>query len=154
MRPNTLKYVPTANGIVNGTPNYSTSAFNETLSDDKGSGRIDVPTRFGAVFGYYFFDQFNTVNPYSQVNVPGFAATNKGQTQMINLGLTTTFNASTVNDLRLAYLRDVNQTGPTHRGTRFGCHPCLAGFCYSLGPRRRYLSHHPCVRGCYESDVQ
>src|ERR1700729_359674 len=57
---NTLKYVPTANGTVNGTPNYATSAFNETLTDDKGSGRIDVPTRFGAVFGYYFFDQYNT----------------------------------------------------------------------------------------------
>ena len=42
-------------------------AFNENLTDDKGSGRIDIPTRFGAVFGYYFFDQFNTVNPYTQV---------------------------------------------------------------------------------------
>src|SRR3984885_4785307 len=64
---NTLKYVPSATGTVNGTPNYATSAFNETLTDDKGSGRIDVPTRFGAVFGYYFFDRFNTLNPYSQV---------------------------------------------------------------------------------------
>ena len=59
---------------VKGTPNYSTSAFNETLTDDKGSGRIDVPTKLGAVFGYYFFDRFNTVNPYSQVSVTGFAA--------------------------------------------------------------------------------
>ena len=33
---NTLKFVPAANGVVNGTPNYSTSAFNETLTDDKG----------------------------------------------------------------------------------------------------------------------
>jgi hypothetical protein len=123
---NTLKYVPAANGVVNNAPNFATSAYNETLSDNKGSGRIDVPTRFGAVFGYYFFDRFNTVNPYSQVTVPGFAATNKGQTQMINLGLTTTFNSSTVNDIRLAYLRDVN----------------------------RHLPHQPCVRGCDESDVQ
>ena len=76
---NSLKFVPSANGVVNNTPNYSTSAFNETLTDDKGSGRIDVPTRFGAIFGYYFFDRFNTINPYSQVNVPGFAATNQGQ---------------------------------------------------------------------------
>ncbi len=46
---NSLKFVPSANGVVNDTPNYSTSAFNETLTDDKGSGRIDLPTRFGAV---------------------------------------------------------------------------------------------------------
>ncbi len=131
---NTLKYLPTANGIVNGSPNYSTSGFNETLTDDKGSGRIDVPTKFGAVFGYYFFDRFNTVNPYSQVTVPGFAATNKGQTQMINLGLTTTFNTSTVNDLRLAYLARCEPDGPTDLGTRFGRHPCLAGVCYSVEP--------------------
>ena len=65
---NSLKFLPTANGVVNNTPNYSTSAFNETLTDDKGSGRIDIPTRFGAVFGYYFFDRFNTINPYSQVS--------------------------------------------------------------------------------------
>ena len=106
---NSLKFLPSANGVINNTPNFSTAASNETLTDDKGSGRIDVPTRFGAIFGYYFFDRFNTIIQYSQVTVPGFAATNKGKTQMINLGLTTTFNSSSVNDLRLAYLRDVNQ---------------------------------------------
>jgi hypothetical protein len=131
---NTLKYVPAANTVVNGGPGYSTSAFNETLRDDKGSGRIDIPTRFGAVFGYYFFDRFGTVNPYSQVNVPGFAATNKGQTQMINLGLTTTFNSSTVNDLRLAYLRDVNQTGQPSAGQGLGVTLASQGFVTPWGP--------------------
>jgi hypothetical protein len=131
---NSLKFVPSANGVVNGSPNYSTSGFNETLSDDKGSGRLDVPTRFGAVFGYYFFDQFNTVNPYSQVNVPGFAATNHGRTQMINLGLTTTFNSSTVNDLRLAYLRDVNQTGQPTAGQGLGVTLASQGFVTPWGP--------------------
>ena len=58
--------------------NYSTSAFNETLSDNKGSGRIDIPTRFGAVFGYYFFDRFDTVNPYSQVTRPGLCRNQSG----------------------------------------------------------------------------
>ena len=57
---NTLKYVPPANGTVNGCPGFATSAFNATLTDDKGSGRIDVPTRIGAVFGYYFFDRYDT----------------------------------------------------------------------------------------------
>ena len=131
---NSLKFVPSANGVVNGGPGFSTSASNETLTDNKGSGRIDIPTRIGAVFGYYFFDRFNTVNPYSQVTVPGYAATNKGQTQMINLGLTTTFNSSTVNDLRLAYLRDVNQTGQPTAGQGLGVTLASQGFVTPWGP--------------------
>jgi hypothetical protein len=131
---NTLKFIPSANGVVNNAPNYSTSGFNETLTDDKGSGRIDIPTRIGAVFGYYFLDRFHTLNPYSQVNVPGFAASNKGQTQMINIGLTTTFNSSTVNDLRLAYLRDVNQTGQPTAGQGLGVSLASQGFVTPWGP--------------------
>jgi Carboxypeptidase regulatory-like domain len=131
---NSLKYVPSANGIVNGGPGYSTSAFNENLTDNKGSGRLDVPTRFGTVFGYYFFDRYSSVNPYSQVTVPGFAATNKGQTQMINLGLTTTFNSSTINDVRLAYLRDVNQTGQPTAGQGLGVTLASQGFVTPWGP--------------------
>jgi hypothetical protein len=131
---NTLKYIPSANGVVNSSPNYATSGFNESLRDDKGSGRIDVPTRFGAVFGYYFFDRFHTLNPYSQVTVPGFAATNVGQSQMINLGLTTTFSSSTVNDLRLAYLRDVNQTGQPTAGQGLGVTLADQGFVTPWSP--------------------
>jgi hypothetical protein len=144
---NTLKYLPTPNGTVNDTPNYATSGFNETLRDDKGSGRIDLPTRFGAVFGYYFFDRFNTVNPYSQVNVPGFAATNKGQTQMINLGLTTTFNSSTVNDLRLAYLRDVNQTGQPSAGQGLGVSLASQGFVTPWSPEGGISPVNPAYEG-------
>ena len=131
---NSLKFLPSANGVLNNAPNYATSAFNENLTDDKGSGRIDIPTRFGAVFGYYFIDKFHTINPYSQVTVPGFAASNKGQTQMINLGLTTTFNSSTVNDLRLAYLRDVNQTGQPTAGQGLGVTLASQGFVTPWGP--------------------
>jgi hypothetical protein len=144
---NTLKYVPAANGVVNNAPNFATSAYNETLSDNKGSGRIDVPTRFGAVFGYYFFDRFNTVNPYSQVTVPGFAATNKGQTQMINLGLTTTFNSSTVNDIRLAYLRDVNQTGQPTAGQGLGVSLASQGFVTPWGPAGGISPTNPAYEG-------
>ena len=144
---NTLKYVPASNGLVNGAPGYSTSASNETLSDDKGSGRIDLPTKFGAVFGYYFFDKFQTVNPYSQVNVPGFAATNKGKTQMINLGLTTTINSSTVNDLRVAYLRDVNQTGQPTAGQGLGVTLASQGFVTPWGPAGGISPINPSYEG-------
>jgi Carboxypeptidase regulatory-like domain len=145
---NTLKYVPSANGVVNNGPGYSTSAFNQRLSDNKGSGRIDIPTRFGAVFGYYFFDRFDTVNPYTQgVTVPGFAATNLGQTQMINLGLTTTFNSSTVNDLRLAYLRDVNQAGQPTAGQGVGVTLASQGFVTPWGPAGGISPMNPAYEG-------
>lgn len=125
---NTLKYIPVANGGAGANSTYSTSSYNSTLSDNKGSFRVDTSTKFGSVFGYYFFDKFQTVNPYSQVNVPGFAAGNHGLTQMINLGLTTTINKSTVNDLRLVYLRDTNQTGIPQPGQGLGTTLASQGF--------------------------
>ena len=126
---NSLKFVPAPNGLnSSGAPTYSTSSFNESLTDDKGSFRMDAPTRFGAIFGYYFFDKFHTINPYSQVNVPGYAAANHGLTQMINLGLTTTINTSTVNDIRLVFLRDVNQTGIPVAGQGLGTSLASQGF--------------------------
>jgi hypothetical protein len=144
---NTLRFLPSADGVVNNAPNFSTSAFNETLSDDKGSGRVDIPTRFGAVFGYYFIDRFHTVNPYSQVTVPGFAATNHGQTQMINLGLTTTFNSSTVNDIRLVYLRDVNEQGIPTAGQGLGVSLASQGFVTPWGPGGGISPTNPAYEG-------
>jgi hypothetical protein len=107
-----LKYIPEPNGVINGAPAYSTSAFNGTLQDDKGGFRLDANTHYGTLFGYYFFDQFNTVSPYAQgINISGFNSGNYGRSEMINLGLTTSINSSTLNDLRLVYLRDRNYTG-------------------------------------------
>ena len=37
---------------------------------------------------------------------PGFDSSVQGRAEMINLGLTTTINNSTVNDVRLVYLRN------------------------------------------------
>lgn len=125
---NTLKYIPLSNGSAASGPTYSTAAFNSMLSDDKGGFRIDTATRFGSLFAYYFLDKFQTVNPYSQVNIPGFAAGNHGLTQMINLGLTTTLNKTMVNDLRLVYLRDSNQTGIPQSGQGLGISLASQGF--------------------------
>jgi hypothetical protein len=125
---NTLQYIPVANGAATSGPTYSTSAYNSTLKDDKGSFRIDTTSRFGSLFGYYFLDKFKTINPYSQVTIPGFAAGNSGLTQMINLGLTTTVNKSMVNDLRLVYLRDTNLTGTPQPGQGLGTTLASQGF--------------------------
>lgn len=110
----TLKYIPQANA----GSFYQTAAFNSHLQDDKAGFRLDTHTPWGALFGYYFVDKFTTLNPYDQgINIPGFADQNTGLTQMFNVGLTTTFGPSVVNDIRLVYLRDVNLTGVPQEGT-------------------------------------
>jgi hypothetical protein len=114
----TLSYIPQPNQTTLSGPVYQTSAFNSNLQDDKGGFRLDTHTPWGALFGYYFADKFTTVNPYDQgINIPGFADQNTGLTQMYNVGLTTTFSPSVVNDVRLVYLRDVNLTGVPQQGT-------------------------------------
>ena len=101
---NTLKYIPSPN--VPNQSSYETSAFPETLTDDKGAIRVDDKTRYGSLLGYYFHDHYNFTNPYNSVSIPGFAQAFVGTTQMINLGLTTTFGVSASNDIRLVYLRE------------------------------------------------
>jgi len=45
-----LQYIPAPNI---GSNLFSTSAFPETVRDDKGAGRIDANTKIGQVSGYY-----------------------------------------------------------------------------------------------------
>jgi Carboxypeptidase regulatory-like domain len=103
----TLQYVPQPTGTLGGQPFYATSAYNQHLTDNKFGIRQDTNTHYGALFGYYFFDQFSVTTPYAQgITVPGFDSSVLGRAEMINLGLTTTINDSTVNDVRLVYLRN------------------------------------------------
>ncbi|HYM05075.1 MAG TPA: carboxypeptidase regulatory-like domain-containing protein [Terriglobales bacterium] len=106
---NLIKYIPVANS----GSNYSTSAFNQTLHDDKGSYRLDYNTRFGMISGYYFLDDFNQIQPYASSNysLPGFATTSKGRAQMANIADTKTFGPTAVNEVRLHYMRMVNLGG-------------------------------------------
>ncbi len=106
---NTLKYIPAPN--VPGQSAFQTSAYNETLSDNKGGIRVDSNTRFGSLFGYYFRDGYSLINPYTYATVPGFDQDSTGLTQLATIGLTKTINNSTVNDLRLAYLRVATHLG-------------------------------------------
>jgi hypothetical protein len=105
----TLKYIPqpVSGFLLNGGPAFETAAYNGKLTDNKAGFRLDTNTHYGTLFGYYFFDQFTNTTPYAQgISVPGFDSSVLGRAQMINLGLTTTINNSTVNDVRLVYLRN------------------------------------------------
>ncbi len=107
-----LPYIPTSN---RGDGIFSTSANNETLRDDKGAVRIDDVTRFGSLAAYYFADDYGLNNPYpgaqGGADVPGFNATSTGRAQLATLSLTTMFGPSSVNELRVGYMRTDNNVG-------------------------------------------
>jgi len=113
---NMLQYIPSPNGGSGAASTFSTSAYNQTLTDNKVGARLDASLGKNMLFGYYFLDRYNVANPYESVNVPGFTALTHGMSQMINLGLTTTLSPSTVNDARLVYLRNVNFIGNPQGG--------------------------------------
>ncbi len=106
-----LQYIPapdTANG-------FATSAYNQTVNDNKEALRLDANTRLGLLSAYYFFDSFTLDNPYpvaqSGASVPGFDALTTGRAQLIALGDTKALSTTAVNDLHLSYLRDFTNLG-------------------------------------------
>jgi hypothetical protein len=126
-----LRYIPSPNGS-GGAPTFSTSAFNEDLTDNKAGFRLDASLGKHMLFGYYFLDKYNVSNPYAAVNVPGFTAVTHGLAQMINLGLTTTISSASVNDARLVFLRNVNYINSPQGGA--GVSLASLGFNTPWGP--------------------
>jgi Carboxypeptidase regulatory-like domain len=109
---NLVQYIPPPNNA-NGT--FSTSAFNQTLQDDKGAFRLDANTSWGLLTAYYFLDNWSQNNPYpvaqGGANVPGFNALYSGRSQLIDLGDTKTLGPTAVNEFHFSYLRDANDLG-------------------------------------------
>jgi len=127
-----LQYIPVPN-IGDGT--FSTAGEGRILRDDKGSFRVDGNSqRCGLFAAYYYFDDYNLNNPYPTgqggATVPGFAALDLGRSQLISLGHTKPFNASTVNELRLSYMRNANNVGQPSGGVG----PSLASQGFLTGP--------------------
>jgi len=114
---NLLQYIPTPNS---GAGQFSTSAFSQTVRDDKGSMRIDGNTRFGQLSGYYFVDDYSLDNPYpgsvAGASIPGFDALTIGRAQLFSFGDTKVFGANTVNEFHFGYLRNANVIGQPKGG--------------------------------------
>ena len=127
-----LRYIPSPNQLEN---SFFTSAYNETLRDDKGALRIDANSRFGSVAAYYFLDDYSLNNPYPTgqggATVPGFNALTLGRAQLLSLGLTSAFGANTLNEFHFSYMRFANNAGEPIGGVG----PSLAsqGFVDSTG---------------------
>jgi hypothetical protein len=107
-----LQYIPAPNNA-NGT--FSTSAYNETLNDDKGAYKLDATTRWGMLSAYYFLDGWSQNSPYpvaqGGANVPGFNALNSGRAQLLSFGDTKTFSSTAVNDFHFSFMRDAIDLG-------------------------------------------
>ena len=122
---NLLQYVPEAN-LPGGF--FSSSAFSQRLRDDKLGYRMDANGRMGTLSAYYFFDDYNFLNPYSGASLPGFATSTLGRSQQVNVGDTKTFGSTAVNEIRLNYTRFA--TVPTPTG---GIGPKLSALGFAAG---------------------
>ena len=114
---NLLKYIPEPNV---GADLFATSAYPETVRDDKASARLDANTRFGQFSGYYFIDNYRLDNPYpggqGGASIPGFDALTVGQAQLFTIGDTKVVGATTVNEFHAGLIRNANNIGQPHGG--------------------------------------
>ncbi|MGB9468992.1 MAG: carboxypeptidase-like regulatory domain-containing protein [Candidatus Acidiferrum sp.] len=114
---NLLKYIPSPN---TGADQFSTSAYPETVRDDKASGRVDASSRWGQLSAYYFFDNYRLDNPYpgqqGGASIPGFDALTFGQAQLISLADTKTLGSGGVNEAHVGFLRYANVIGQPKGG--------------------------------------
>jgi hypothetical protein len=128
---NLLQYIPAPNNS-NGT--FSTSAFNQTLRDDKGAYRLDANTRFGLLSAYYFLDDWSQNNPYpvaqGGANVPGFNALYTGRAQLFDIGFTKTIGTAAANEFHFSYLRNSVDLGKPVGGVGVS----LASQGFEVGP--------------------
>jgi len=112
-----LQYIPKPNI---GTDEFSTSAFSETVRDDKLAGRVDTNARWGQLGFYYFLDNYRLDNPYpgaqGGASVPGFDALTIGQAQLFTLGYTKTLGTNTVNEFHAGLIRNANNIGKPNGG--------------------------------------
>src|SRR6202000_198100 len=114
---NLLQYIPSPSV---GASRFSTSAFSQTVRDDKGSARVDGNTRLGQLSAYYFIDDYRLDNPYpgsvAGASIPGFDALFIGRAQLLSLSGTKVMGSNTVNEFHLGYLLNRNIIGQPHGG--------------------------------------
>ncbi len=114
---NLLQYIPVPNV---GSATFATSAYDQTLNDNKGSARVDANTRLGMLSAYYFLDNYGLDNPYpvaqGGASVPGFNAQYVGQAELVNLSDTKSFGPNTVNEFSLSFMRNNNILGKPEGG--------------------------------------
>src|SRR5580700_10562554 len=94
-------------------PNFTTSAFDQRLRDDKGAIRLDANTQYGMLSAYYHIDDDTLMNPYPNSgatvpapNIGAFTATDLTRAQDLVLSDTKAFGSTAVNEFRFSYVRN------------------------------------------------
>jgi hypothetical protein len=145
---NILRFIPAPNP---GATVFSTSSQALRINDNKTSGRVDGNSHVGLVSAYYFLDNYSLTNPYPTASVPGFAATGKGRTQVVNLADTKTLGNSSVNEVRFEFVRNyvlVNQ--PSNGGAT-----TLSSLGFTTGANTSGIDVlNPSIQGVPELDFQ
>lgn len=113
-----LNYIPAPN--VSGN-DFSTSAYNETVRDDKGSVRMDLNTHLGTMSGYYFIDDYKLDNPYpgnvAGASIPGFDALTIGRAQLFSVQHNKSIGDKFVSEFHAGVMRFSNIIGQPNGGT-------------------------------------
>ena len=127
-----LQYIPFPNI---GDDTFSAASEGKVLRDEKMSLRVDGnSSRWGMLSAYYYFDDYHLSDPYPTgqggATVPGFAGLDLGRSQLVSLADIKTFNAYTVNELRLSVMRNSNNVGQPSGGVG----PSLASQGFVTGP--------------------
>jgi hypothetical protein len=112
-----MQYIPMPSASAT---QFSSSAYNQILNDNKGAVRIDTTTGIGALSFYYAIDNYTNDNPYPTssggANVPGFNALSMGRSQLFTVGLIKNLHERWVNDFHVSYTRDVTDLGQPEGG--------------------------------------
>src|SRR5579864_6867528 len=94
-------------------PNFTTSAFDQRLRDDKGAFRLDANTKYGMLSAYYHLDDDTFLNPFPNSgatvpapNIGAFTATDMTRAQVLVLSDTKAFGSTAVNEFRFSYVRN------------------------------------------------
>jgi len=126
-----LQYIPAPNF---GIDQFTSSAFAETVRDDKSSIRLDANRRLGQISAYYFYDDYRLDNPYpgqqGGASIPGFDALTYGRAQLVALGDIKVIGMNTVNEFHAGFLRYANVIGQP----RGGLGVSLASQGFTTGP--------------------
>jgi hypothetical protein len=150
------KLIPDPN--YNGTY-FETTAYPETLTDNKGGVSVDLDnTRVGSFRFYYHLDPWSNPQPYpgwGGSTVPGFPGTTEGKAELYVASLTTRFGSSAVNVFTASAARNKNilgisASGPSpsslgyadpavgglypEAGTQYQNYPSISLNHYNLGP--------------------
>jgi hypothetical protein len=108
----TIGFIPTPNV---GANIFASAAVSTKSVDHKAGQRVDFLHKLtGTWSGYYYFDDYNRLDPYGASSFPtGFGSDNRNRNQLGTLSNTHIFSPTAVNDFRLSYTRIVVRSVPT-----------------------------------------